>query len=115
MKKFILFYLIFAAFTQQSFADEYYDLLAQKQAIIEQIKAVESELARCEKTTKGWKVATIVGGVGAVAGGIGLIAQKQKTKEHQKNLNELTNQADELKDELKTSSKDLDLLKGFIE
>ena len=93
MKKFILFYLIFAAFTQQSFADEYSDLLAQKQAIIEQIKAVESELARCEKTTKGWKVATIVGGVGAVAGGIGLIAQKQKTKEHNNTLKELKNQA----------------------
>lgn len=60
-----------------------------------QIEAVDSEIIRCEKSLKGWKVATILGSIGTVASGIGIIAQTQQIKENKETLNKISTEAKE--------------------
>lgn len=101
MKKAFLFYFLFIASIQNLWADEYSELIAYRDSLKQQIDAVDSEITRCEKSLKGWKTATIIGGVGAVASGIGIIAQKNQIKENQKVLNEISSQAREADDAIK--------------
>ena len=82
----LLPFLIVMTFIKPAISDEYTELIAYRDALKEQIAAVES----CEKSLKGWKAATIIGSVGAVASGIGIIAQKNQIDENQKVLNEIT-------------------------
>ena len=44
----------------------------------EEIAQIDSEMARCEKTKKGWVAATVVGGVGVAATGTAAIVQAVK-------------------------------------
>lgn len=101
MKKLLLFCLISSAYTCGLWANEYTELVAYRDSLKQQIEAVDSEIERCEKSLKGWKTATIVGGVGAVASGIGIIAQKNQIKENQKVLNEISSEAKEADKEIK--------------
>ena len=87
IKKFLIIFAVLVA-SQHTFADEYEDLIAYRDALKEQIATVESETQRCEKTLKGWKAATIVGGVGAVASGIGIVVQNKQIKENDNWLKE---------------------------
>ena len=86
--KILLSVLMVIIFVQPTISDEYTELIAYRDALKEQIAAVESETIRCEKSLKGWKTATIIGGVGAVASGIGIIAQKNQIDKNQKALNQ---------------------------
>lgn len=95
MKKILLFSLMGVIFNQYAQADEYTELVAYRDALKEQIAAVESETTRCEKSLKGWKAATIIGSVGAVASGIGIIAQSQQVKENKKVLQDISKEAKE--------------------
>lgn len=76
-------------------ADEYTDLITYRNQLKGQIEAVDSEIARCEKSMKGWKIATIIGGIGTVASGIGIIAQNQKIKENKKEIQKISADAQE--------------------
>ena len=89
MKKELLVVLVMTSICNFACADEYSDLVEYRDALREQIAAVDSEIARCEKTTKNWKTATIVGGVGAVASGVGLIIQNKKINENKEIMNGL--------------------------
>lgn len=90
MKKFSFFiFLCLFMFNQNARADEYADLIAYRDALVEQIAAVDSEIERCEKTLKGWKAATIIGGVGAVASGVGILLQNKQIKENEKALHDI--------------------------
>ena len=93
--KILLVGLMGAIFSQYAQADEYTELVAYRDALKEQIAAVESETTRCEKSLKGWKAATIIGSVGAVASGIGIIAQSQQVKENKKVLQDISKEAKE--------------------
>ena len=95
IKKMLLFGLMGVIFNQYAQADEYTELIAYRDALKEQIAAVESETTRCEKSLKGWKAATIIGSVGAVASGIGIIAQSQQVKENKKVLQDISKEAKE--------------------
>ncbi len=75
--------------------DEYIDLVNYRDALKKQIEAVDSEIARCEKSLKGWKVATVLGSVGAVASGIGIIAQSHQIKENKKVVDKISADAKE--------------------
>lgn len=86
MKKIFIFSLLLMQIAQFAYSDEYTDLTAQRDALKQQIEAVDSEIARCKKTTKDWTAATIIGGVGTVASGIGIIAQQSQIKENEKVL-----------------------------
>ena len=66
-----------------------------RDALKKQIEAVDSEIARCEKSLKGWKVATVLGSVGAVASGIGIIAQSHQIKENKKVVDKISADAKE--------------------
>ena len=101
MKKLLLLCLVSSVYTCNLWADEYTELVAYRDSLKEQIKVIDSEIARCEKSMKGWKTATIVGGVGAVASGIGIIAQKNQIKENQKVLNEISSEAKEADEVIK--------------
>ena len=95
MKKVFLFALLSIIPIQYVWADEYTELIIYRDSLKKQIETVDSEIARCEKSLKGWKTATIIGGVGAVASGIGIIAQNQKIKENKKVLNDISSEAKE--------------------
>ena len=99
MKKFLLF--LFVMYTQHVMADEYNELVAYRDALKEQIGVIDSEITRCEKSLRGWKIATILGGVGTVASGIGIIAQNQQIKENSKILNETSATTKEADDVIK--------------
>lgn len=90
-KNFIFVICLIVCFVEKSFSDEYTDLIAQRNALKEQISAVDSEIARCEKSMKGWKAATIIGGIGAVASGIGIIVEKNQIKKNEQDLQEFKN------------------------
>ncbi len=70
-------------------ADEYTELMARRDQLQQQVAAVDAEIAKCEKSMKGWTAATIIGSVGAVASGIGIIAQSQQVKENKKVLQQI--------------------------
>ena len=89
IKNKLLYALIIINFVPPAISDEYTELITYRDALKAQIATVESETNRCEKSLKGWKAATIISGVGAVASGIGIIAQTQQIKENQKILNEI--------------------------
>lgn len=107
MKKLLFLILITTLYNHPAHADEYTDLITYRNQLKEQIEAVDSEIARCKKTMKGWEAATIIGSIGAVASGIGIIAQNQKIKENKKEIknisqeykdaNEITNFIQEVK------------------
>ncbi len=91
MMKYTWFLLFaFITFNQNVLAEEYTDLIAYRDALREQIAAVDSEIERCEKSMKGWKAATIVGGIGTLASGVGLIIQNKKLKENKQELKDLS-------------------------
>ncbi len=94
----LLPFLIVMTFIKPAISDEYTELIAYRDALKEQIAAVESETIRCEKSLKGWKTATIIGGVGAVASGIGIIAQKNQIDKNQKALNQTSTVFNEAND-----------------
>ncbi len=70
-------------------ADEYAELMARRDYLQQQVATLDADIAKCEKGIKGWKAATIIGGVGAVASGIGIIAQSQQVKENKKVLQQI--------------------------
>ena len=88
-----------------AYADDYTELVAYRDQLKQQIDAVDSEIARCEKTMKGWKAATIIGGIGAVASGIGIIAQNQQIKENKKVLQDISKDAKEADEAMKFMEK----------
>lgn len=106
LNKIVVFSLILATTSGTVRADEYAELIAYRDSLKQQIQDVKSELTRCEKSLKGWKTATIIGGIGAVASGIGIIAQNQQIKENKKVLNEMSADA-------KEATEFLDMTKGF--
>ncbi len=87
-KTFIAFFGVFLV-CNFALADDYADLIARRDELRQQIANVDAEIAKCEKSIKGWKAATIIGGVGAVASGIGIIAQSQQVKENKKVLQQI--------------------------
>ncbi|MFQ6760211.1 MAG: hypothetical protein ACLRFM_02325 [Alphaproteobacteria bacterium] len=91
MKKLFVFLLLFVSINPV-FADEYTELIAYRDSLKQQIETIDSEIARCEKSLKGWKAATILGSVGTVASGIGIIAKNHQIKENKKVLNEIAEQ-----------------------
>lgn len=95
IKKVFLFILAFVLIGNFAHADDYATLSAYRDSLKKQIEAIDSEIARCEKSMKAWKTATIIGGVGAVASGIGIIAQNQQIKENNKVLQEISADAKE--------------------
>ncbi len=94
MKKLFVFLLLFVSINPV-FADEYTELIAYRDSLKQQIATIDSEIARCEKSLKGWKAATIIGGIGTVASGIGIIAQNKQVKENKKELNNISSKAKE--------------------
>lgn len=86
MKKILLFCLLSAVCTKNLWADEYTELVSYRDSLKQQIQAVDSEIARCEKSLKNWQTATIIGGVGAVASGISIIMQNNQVQENKKNI-----------------------------
>ena len=101
MNKVLLFSLLLIIPSQYVLADEYTELVAYRDSLKQQIETVDSEIAKCEKSLKGWKAATIIGSVGAVASGIGIIAQKQQIKENKKVLNDISSEAKEADEAMK--------------
>ena len=101
IKQIFLFILAFISISNFAFADDYSELIAYRDSLKQQIDAVDSEIARCEKSMKGWKTATIVGSVGTVASGIGIIAQQQQIKENKKVLQNLSAEEKEIDATLK--------------
>ena len=95
IKKVFLCILSFLLVGNFAYADDYTELVAYRDQLKQQIDAVDSEIARCEKTMKGWKATTIIGGIGAVASGIGIIAQNQQIKENKKVLQDISEEAKE--------------------
>jgi uncharacterized protein YlxW (UPF0749 family) len=61
-------------------------LTAERDALKEQIAAIESEQARCKKQKSGWTAATVVGSVGVVGTGIGAIIQGNSIKNKKEEL-----------------------------
>lgn len=86
IKRMFLFLLISISISNFAYANEYTDLIAYKKLLQQQIEALDTEIIKCEKSTKGWKTATIVGGVAAVASGIGILAQHSQIKENNNTL-----------------------------
>ena len=83
----LLYCLIFVLSAQTAISDEYTELIVYRDLLKQQIEATDAEIARCEKSLKGWKTATILGGIGALASGIGIIAQKNQIDKNQEILN----------------------------
>ncbi|MDR2413323.1 MAG: hypothetical protein LBD50_03910 [Rickettsiales bacterium] len=90
MKK--LFAAIIAVFPMLAFGNV--DLIARRAELEKQIELVDSEIARCKKQQKNWKIATIVGSVGTVATGIGAIAQQSAINENKKDIDLLKKRSD---------------------
>lgn len=105
MKKLCLCVLALISVGRIVFADEYTELVAYRDLLKQQIETVDSEIAKCEKTVKGWKAATIIGGIGTVASGIGIIAQNQQIKENKKVLNDISSEAKEADEAMKFMEK----------
>ena len=101
MNKVLFFSLLLIVPSQYALADEYTELVAYRDSLKQQIETVDSEIAKCEKSLKGWKAATIIGSVGAVASGIGIIAQNQQIKENKKVLNDISSEAKEADEAMK--------------
>ena len=99
-KPFFVFLLLFVSINPV-FADGYTELIAYRDSLKQQIETVDSEIARCEKSLKGWKAATIIGGIGTVASGIGIIAQNKQIKENKKTLNDISSEAKEADETIK--------------
>lgn len=95
IKKLCLCALALMSIVHLAFADDYAELVAYRDSLKQQIEELDSEIARCEKTMKDWKTATIIGGIGAVASGIGIIAQTQQVKENKKVLQDISEEAKE--------------------
>jgi len=68
----------------------------------EEIAQIDSEMVRCQKTKKGWVVATVVGGVGVAATGTAAIVQSVKMNQQKKGKTEKT---DETKKEGESETK----------
>lgn len=101
MKKLLLFCLLSTVYTQNLCADEYAELISRRDSLKQQIQAVDSEIARCEKSLKNWQAATIIGGVGAVASSIGIIVQNNQIQENKKTLNKLSSESKEADEAIK--------------
>jgi hypothetical protein len=104
-KRIFVYILSFLLVGNFAYADDYTELVAYRDQLKQQIDAVDSEIARCEKTIKGWKAATIIGGIGAVASGIGIIVQNQQIKENKKVLNDISSEAKEADEAMKFMEK----------
>lgn len=52
----------------------------------DEIAQIDSEMNRCERASKGWKAATVIGGIGVAATGTAAIVQAVKLNK-QKNVN----------------------------
>lgn len=89
----VLFMLVVVSIGAGAYADDYAELVAYRDSLKQQIQTVDSEIARCEKSLKNWKTATIIGGVGAVASGIGIIVQNTQIQENKKTLNKMSSEA----------------------
>jgi negative regulator of sigma E activity len=50
----------------------------------DEIQQIDSEMARCEKSKKGWVAATVIGSVGVAATGTAAIVQAVKINEKKK-------------------------------
>ena len=87
MKKILLVLcMLFVGLPVDARADEYEDAVAYRDALREEIAAVDSEIQRCQKTLKGWKAATIIGGIGTVGTGVGLLLQNKRIKQNDQEL-----------------------------
>lgn len=64
------------------------------------IAILQAELKKCEKSKKGWKVATIAGAIGAVATGVAAGVQASKIKKNKAEINELNTDISNKKAEL---------------
>ena len=64
----------------------------------EEISQINSEMARCEKAKKGWKVATVIGGVGVAATGAAAIVQATKLNKSGKSENKPANSQEKTED-----------------
>lgn len=53
------------------------------------IAILEDELKKCEKSKKGWKVATIAGAIGVVATGVAAGVQASKIKQNKAEISDL--------------------------
>ena len=71
-----------------SVAEDLSEMIAYRDALKEEIAAVDAETKRCEKTLKGWKAATIIGAVGTVATGATAFMQYKGLKKNQETLDE---------------------------
>ena len=58
------------------------------------IKAIDEQMAQCQKQKKGWTAATVIGGVGIVGTGIGALVQNNQI---QNKKSELKSAQDELR------------------
>lgn len=76
----VLFMLLVPAV---SVAEDLSEMIAYRDALKEEIAAVDAETKRCEKTLKGWKAATIIGAVGTVATGATAFMQYKNLKKGQ--------------------------------
>ena len=95
IKKILLFDMALCMIGARVVADEYTDLIAYRDQLKQQIEVVDSEIALCEKSLKGWKAATIIGGIGAVASGLGILAQNAQIKENKEILKNISTEAKE--------------------
>jgi len=84
-----------------AYADEYTDLVEYRNSLREQIEHIDSEIARCEKSTKKWKTATILGGIGTIATGVGVVVQANKISDNNKTLDALSEQKDKINEATK--------------
>jgi hypothetical protein len=94
--------------------DESY-LIARRDELQKQINAVDSEIARCKKMQKNWKIATIVGGVGAVATGIGVLAQQSAINENKKIISQNQAQVEAYMKILKENKEELKIETEFLD
>ena len=85
-----------ALIAPMAYADEYTDLVEYRNSLREQIEHIDSEIARCEKSAKKWKTATILGGIGTVATGVGVVVQVNQISDNKKALNTLSEYHDKM-------------------
>ncbi|MDR2412683.1 MAG: hypothetical protein LBD50_00530 [Rickettsiales bacterium] len=72
-------------------------LTAERDALKEQIAAIDAEQARCKKQKTGWTAATVVGSIGVVGTGIGAIVQGNAIKNKKEELGDNKEKLNQLK------------------
>ena len=71
------------------------------------IQTLDDDIAKCEKQSKGWIAATVIGGVGIVGTGAAAIAQASKVSDKKSELSGLQQQAQELDTQIESTNKQI--------